>query len=161
MAPRFAGATWEHYDQVSSKIGLTLGGPGPAGALGHWVAATDGGILVPDLWQTKELYDAFAKDQIGAFSAEVGIPAPPTVKYLYFTPGAGDSPTIAPAPCWKATCAAPTPPSPPDADEVQGRDLRFASGESSPTSGEPAGGLLPRAAGVHGQQTLSGRDGYR
>jgi hypothetical protein len=56
------------------------------------VAATDGGILVTDLWQTRELYDAFAKDQIGPFTVEAGFPGPPTVRYLdvhnYFTPGA-------------------------------------------------------------------------
>lgn len=87
----FSGATLGQYDQVIEKMGLTPGGPGPAGALGHWVAATDDGILVTDLWQTRELYDAFAKDQIGPFTAEVGLSAP-TVKYLdahnYFTPGA-------------------------------------------------------------------------
>ena len=89
----FAGATLEQYDLVIGKMGLTPGGPGPAGALGHWVAATDDGILVTDLWQTKELYDTFAKEQIGPFSAEAGIPGPPKVTYLdahnYFTPGAG------------------------------------------------------------------------
>jgi hypothetical protein len=89
----FAGATLEQYDQVIGKMGLTPGGPAPAGALGHWVAATDDGILVTDLWETRELYDAFAKEQIGPFSAEAGFPGPPAVKYLdvhnYFTPGAG------------------------------------------------------------------------
>jgi hypothetical protein len=59
----FSGATLEQYDQVISKMGLTPGGPGPARALGHWFAATDDGILVTDLWQTKELYDAFAKSR--------------------------------------------------------------------------------------------------
>ncbi|RKR18967.1 hypothetical protein [Arthrobacter oryzae] len=87
----FSGATLGQYDQVIEKMGLTPGGPGPAGALGHWVAATDDGIVVTDLWQTRELYDAFAKDQIGPFTAEVGLSAP-AVKYLdahnYFTPGA-------------------------------------------------------------------------
>lgn len=88
----FEGATLEQYDQVIGKMGLTPGGPGPAGSLGHWVAVTDDGILVTDLWQTKELYDTFAKEQIGPFSAEVGVPAPPKVTYMdvhnYFTPGA-------------------------------------------------------------------------
>lgn len=89
----FAGATLEQYDQIVAKMGLTPGGPGPVGALGHWVAATDEGILVTDLWQTKELYEAFAQEQIGPLSAEVGVPGPPKVTYLdvhnYFTPGAG------------------------------------------------------------------------
>ena len=88
----FTGATLEQYDQVIGKMGLTAGGPAPAGALGHWVAATDDGILVTDLWQSRELYDAFAKEQIGPFTVEAGFPGPPKVTYLeahnYFTPGA-------------------------------------------------------------------------
>ncbi|WP_427133882.1 hypothetical protein [Pseudarthrobacter sp. S9] len=89
----FNGATLAQYDQVIVKMGLTPGGPAPAGALGHWVAATDNGILVTDLWQSREIYDAFAKDQIGPYAAEVGIPEPPKLTYLevhtYFTPGPG------------------------------------------------------------------------
>ncbi|MFF2316533.1 hypothetical protein ACFVTE_09710 [Arthrobacter sp. NPDC058097] len=88
----FKGATLAQYDQVIEKMNLTKGGPGPAGALGHWVAATDDGLLVTDLWQSREQYEAFARDQIGPYSAEAGIPEQPKVTYLdvhnYFTPGA-------------------------------------------------------------------------
>ena len=87
----FNGATLEQYDQVIGKMGLTKGGPAPAGALSHWVAATDYGILVTDLWKSRELYDAFARDQIGPYSAEAGIPEPPKITYYdaynYFTQG--------------------------------------------------------------------------
>ncbi|MGO4491021.1 hypothetical protein AB4Y86_02860 [Arthrobacter sp. 2YAF22_2] len=88
----FTGATLEQYDQVIGKMGLTPEKPGPAGSLGHWVAATDTGIIVTDLWQTKELFDTFAKEQIGPITAEAGFPEPPKVTYLdahnYFMPGA-------------------------------------------------------------------------
>lgn|SRR5688572_6516828 len=87
----FNGATLEQYDQVIVKMGLTKEGPAPAGALSHWVAATDNGILVTDLWKSRELYDDFARDQIGPFSEEVGIPEPPKITYYdaynYFTQG--------------------------------------------------------------------------
>ncbi|WP_427017587.1 hypothetical protein ACQCSX_02925 [Pseudarthrobacter sp. P1] len=87
----FNGATLAQYDEVIQKMGLTPGGPGPACAISHWVAATDAGILVTDVWQTRELYDAFAQDQIGPFSTEAGIPEPPTLTYHelhnYFTAG--------------------------------------------------------------------------
>ncbi len=50
---------------------LTPGGQGPPGALFHWCAATDSGIRVVDVWQTREQYDAFA----GTRSAwQVGLP---------------------------------------------------------------------------------------
>jgi hypothetical protein len=88
----FTGATLAQYDQVIQKMGLTPGGPSPAGAISHWVAATDDGIVVTDVWQTRELYDAFAKDQIGPFSVEAGFPDAPKLTYYdvhnYFTQGA-------------------------------------------------------------------------
>jgi hypothetical protein len=49
----FNGATLEQYDQVIGKMGLTEGGPAPAGALSHWVAGTDYGILVTELCPSK------------------------------------------------------------------------------------------------------------
>jgi hypothetical protein len=82
----------EQYDQVIERMGLSRGGPGPAGALSHWVVATDTGILVTDLWKSRELYDAFARDQIGPYSAEAGIPEQPKITYYdsynYLTQGA-------------------------------------------------------------------------
>lgn len=86
----FAGGTLEQYDQVCAKMGLTPRGPGPAGAVSHWVTATDDGIRVTDVWQTREQFDTFAAEQIGPFSAEFGLPAPETVFYdvhNYFTEG--------------------------------------------------------------------------
>lgn len=72
----FAGGTLEQYDQVISKMGLTPGGPTPPGAIFHWVAPTDGGLYITDVWETREVFDAFAQEQIGPYSAEVGLPAP-------------------------------------------------------------------------------------
>jgi hypothetical protein len=73
----FEGATLDQYDQVIEKMGLEPGGDTPPGALFHWVTETDDGILVTDVWETREQFDAFADAQIGPFSEEVGIPNPP------------------------------------------------------------------------------------
>ncbi len=87
----FNGATLEQYDRVIEKMHLTPGGQGPPGALFHWCAATDSGIRVVDVWQTREQYDAFARDQIGPITVEVGLPGPPDVTFHdvhnYFTDG--------------------------------------------------------------------------
>ncbi len=87
----FNGATLEQYDRVIEKMHLTPGGQGPPGALFHWCAATDSGIRVVDVWQTREQYDAFARDQIGPITTEVGLPGPPDVTFhdvhSYFTDG--------------------------------------------------------------------------
>ena len=50
-------------------------------AISHWVAATEGGIRVVDVWETKEQYERFAQEQIGPYSREVGIGAPETRFY--------------------------------------------------------------------------------
>jgi hypothetical protein len=77
----FDGATLEQYDQVIDKMHLTPGAQGPPGALFHWCAVTESGIRVIDVWQTREQFDAFAQDQIGPKTAEVGLPGPPDVTF--------------------------------------------------------------------------------
>lgn len=78
---KFDGATMDQYDQVLAKMESAPGGPVPPGALFHWVTQTDGGIMVTDVWETREAFDQFAAEQIGPFSAEAGITAPPEMTY--------------------------------------------------------------------------------
>lgn len=75
----FNGATLDQYDQVIEKMGFTPGGKGAPGGLFHWVAATDDGIRVVDVWETREQFERFADEQIGPYTQEVGIPGPPEV----------------------------------------------------------------------------------
>lgn len=77
----FAGATLDQYDEVITKMGFTPGGAGAPGGLFHWVAATDDGIRVTDVWESAEQFQAFADEQIGPITAEVGVPEPPTVTF--------------------------------------------------------------------------------
>lgn len=86
----FEGATLEQYDQVCQKMGLTPKGPGPAGAISHFATMTDAGLRVVDVWESREVFDKFAQEQIGPFSQEVGITAQPSMQFFdvhnYFTP---------------------------------------------------------------------------
>ena len=88
----FAGATLDQYDEICKMMGLTPKGPGPTGAISHFATATDGGIRVVDVWQTREQFDSFAQEQIGPLSAKAGITNPPEIQFFdvhnYFTPGA-------------------------------------------------------------------------
>ena len=87
----FEGATLDQYDEVCKLMVLTPKGPGPAGAVSHFATMTDSGLRVVDVWQTREAFDAFAQEQIGPFSGQVGIPNPPEMQFFevhnYFTPG--------------------------------------------------------------------------
>ena len=76
----FKGATLDQYDQIIQKMGLTPGGATPPAAISHWVAQTDEGIRVVDVWETQEAYDQFAAEQIGPYSAEAGITETPEVR---------------------------------------------------------------------------------
>ncbi len=77
----FKGATLEQYDQVMSLMSLDDGTRhSPPGALFHWVAKTDDGIRVVDVWETMEQFDAFAEREIGPCTQQVGIPAPPETR---------------------------------------------------------------------------------
>jgi hypothetical protein len=87
----FKGATLDQYEQVIQKMGFTHGGAGAPHGLFHWVAQTNDGIRVVDVWDSKEAYEQFAQERIGPLTQEVGIPAPPEVKYTevhnYLTTG--------------------------------------------------------------------------
>ena len=60
---RFNGGTLEQYDQVMQRMGL-VGPDAPAldGLVFHWVAATQGGIQVSDVWESKDQFDRFAEE---------------------------------------------------------------------------------------------------
>ena len=87
----FDGGTLEQYDEVIAKMGFSPGGPGAPGGLFHWVAATDGGIRITDVWTDLEAFERFAEERIGPFTAEVGIPNPPKTSFFevhnYLTAG--------------------------------------------------------------------------
>jgi hypothetical protein len=73
----FKGGTLDQYDQIVEK--MDLGGKVPPGAIFHWVAATDDGVQVIDVWEDRATFDKFAEEKIGPISAEVGMPNPPEI----------------------------------------------------------------------------------
>jgi hypothetical protein len=78
----FKGATLEQYDEVLKLMSLDDGSRElPEGGIFHWAAKTDDGIKVVDVWETKEQFEKFAQDEIGPYSEQVGIPAPPEITF--------------------------------------------------------------------------------
>ena len=47
------------------------------GGLFHWVAQTEDGIRVTDVWESREEFERFAAETIGPITQEVGVPGPP------------------------------------------------------------------------------------
>jgi hypothetical protein len=78
---QFPGGTLEQYDQVIDKMGLVLGGPMPEGGISHWVTLNETGLLVTDVWESREQFERFADEQLGPYSQEAGIPGPPAITF--------------------------------------------------------------------------------
>jgi len=89
----FNGTTLEQYDEINRLMGLTPGGPGPAGSISHWATMTDKGLRVTDVWESREQFDAFAKEKIMPLSVKAGFAGPPEMTFHevhnYYTPGKG------------------------------------------------------------------------
>ncbi|MDT4916753.1 MAG: hypothetical protein QOH89_1453 [Pseudonocardiales bacterium] len=77
----FAGGTLQHYDQLIARMGFAAYGAGATGGLFHWVAQTEDGVRVTDVWESREACDAFVDRRLGPLSAELGLPRPSNVTY--------------------------------------------------------------------------------
>lgn len=77
----FKGATLDQYDQVMDGMGLRGGGELPPGGVFHWVTATDDGIRVTDVWESREQFEDFASSTIGPQTRAAGIEAPPQITF--------------------------------------------------------------------------------
>ena len=78
---KFRGATLDQYDQVIEKMGFSHHGTGAPASLFHWVSVSDDGIKVVDVWESPEAFQAFAEEQIGPYTQEVGLPEPQVTPY--------------------------------------------------------------------------------
>jgi hypothetical protein len=78
----FRGSTLDQYDQATEALGLLPGGPSSPSELFHWVAATDEGFRVVDVWESREAFEEFLETKILMVSAEVGFVHPPEIKYF-------------------------------------------------------------------------------
>jgi hypothetical protein len=76
---RFPGATIEQYEQVIELMGFTGDVADADGAIFHWVAKTDDGLLVVDVWESDEQFERFSEEQIKPFTQQVGITEPPLI----------------------------------------------------------------------------------
>jgi hypothetical protein len=77
----FKGATLEQYDQVMERMGLAHPTDMPGGEIAHWVTATDDGIRVTDVWDSREQFERFGQEQIGPSTQAVGITEPPEITF--------------------------------------------------------------------------------
>jgi hypothetical protein len=88
---KFKGASLEQYDQVVDRMGFERSGAGAPDGIFHWVAQTEDGLQITDVWENKEAFERFAQEEIRPHTAAVGIADPPEVAYYdvhnYLTAG--------------------------------------------------------------------------
>jgi hypothetical protein len=82
----FKTATADQYNAVNKLLGIdpvTGEGDWPAGLLSHAGASgADGGIVVFEVWDSKESQDAFMTSRLGPALGGAGLPEPTRVEWL-------------------------------------------------------------------------------
>ena len=78
----FRGATLDQYDEMTERIGVLPGGPALDRELFHWVAKTNDGFHVVDVWESREAFEDFERGRLSAVYKEVGILRPPDIQFF-------------------------------------------------------------------------------
>jgi hypothetical protein len=78
---RFPNATLDQYDQMLQKIGMQANGTGPPGLIFHWVAQDGDAFYAVDVWESREVFEAYAQEHIGPIAREVGIEGQPEMRF--------------------------------------------------------------------------------
>ena len=88
---KFKGASLKQYDQVVDRMGFERSGAGGPGGIFHWVTQTEDGLQITDVWESKDAFERFARDQMVPHTAAVGITEQPELTYYevhnYLTAG--------------------------------------------------------------------------
>ena len=77
----FPGATLEQHDEAIKGMGFTPGGEGQPDCLYHWVAKTDDGIRVVDVWTSREAFDQTLTGEFAQQSDALDLPQPEITFY--------------------------------------------------------------------------------
>jgi hypothetical protein len=76
----FEGIGREQYEAVNERLGIdsaTGAGDWPAGLQFHAGAETDDGMVVIEIWESREAQAAFMESRLGRALQEGGVAAPP------------------------------------------------------------------------------------
>jgi hypothetical protein len=82
----FEGVDRDMYEAVNSKLGIDMAsgaGDWPAGMQTHLAGTTDdGGLVVVEVWESREKQAAFMTSRLGAAIADSGVPAPVRITWI-------------------------------------------------------------------------------
>ena len=75
------GGTLAQYDQVRQGVGEPLG----EGQISHVAGATNDGICVVDVWESRADFDRFMQEQLGEQLGQAGVPEPQITEFQVHT----------------------------------------------------------------------------
>jgi len=79
------GATTEQYDKLNEAMGTTRPEDEPEGLVHHVCASTGDGLLIADVWRSREELDDFLANKLGPAAASLGLPeAAPTIAPVHY-----------------------------------------------------------------------------
>jgi hypothetical protein len=83
MTTHIPGATTELYDSLTAEMGVSPDNL-PKGLVAHYAAPSDGGMLIFDVWESKDDFEDFAAGTLA-----------PAMEKVTGGAGAGVQPTVA------------------------------------------------------------------
>jgi hypothetical protein len=78
---RFPNATLDQYDQMLQKAGLHGSATGPPGLVFHWVTQDGDDMYAVDVWESREVFEAYVQEHLGPRAQEVGIEGEPEMRF--------------------------------------------------------------------------------
>src|SRR5581483_7049682 len=65
----------EQYHEVNERMGIRGDGDAPGGLVWHVAGRTDDGVLVADVWESREQFERFFRERAGQALADAGVEA--------------------------------------------------------------------------------------
>ena len=72
----FHGASIQKYDEAVEIMGMIPGSPALRHELFHWVAGTDDGFRIVDVWESSESFADFEQERLQPLCEKVGVQLP-------------------------------------------------------------------------------------
>ncbi len=77
----FVGATLPQFDRLLQRLRLSPDGPGRVGSLFQWSRSTPDGVRVTEVWQSRDHFEAFLREEIEPHLTEAGLREPEITTY--------------------------------------------------------------------------------
>jgi len=68
------GGTTDHYDRTNDALGVHVETEPPEGLVHHVAGADDDGLVIVDIWESREALDDFVQSRLAAALQEAGVP---------------------------------------------------------------------------------------